>query len=242
MTTGRPVARSSRSRTDRLAGWLVVAALSAASAWAPSAARASGLAHGAEPPDDPGAVAVAQRDPPRLELICDEIGRVEVVVDGDLAAGGRARIADAGPLALSGEPGFSGLSGAGHPISISTEAAQPNCRSPRRETVDLTRLVAIQGGERAAYVTAVGVLSWTIVVTGSPVQRAITATRTFPFESALQAYLASRPGDVTVAVAVRGRAEVFGYTRGQRATTRRASSRSRSWRRSWTARDGKRVS
>ncbi len=193
MTPGRRAGRWIRSRAGlsarQLTRLLVVAAMS-------------------------GATTPGTKEPLHLDLICDGIGRVEIVVEGDLASGGLARLIDAAPLALRGGPGFSGLSGAGRPISIDTAEPRPDCRSPRRESVDLTRLVSVPRGERAAYERAVGVLTWTIVVTGSPDTREVTPTARFPFEPALLAYLASRPGDVTVAVGVRGRPEVFGYTRG----------------------------
>lgn len=141
-----------------------------------------------------------------VDLICADIGRVRVALDGP-------RILDAGPLALVGPPGFTGRTAMGRTLDIAPPPGA-NCVSEHPATVDLRPLIALPDGGRASTGRAVGLLHWTVTITAEPAQTQVASTSGFPFAAALTKYLDSRPGDVTVAVQVRGLPTVFGYTKG----------------------------
>jgi beta-lactamase class A len=146
----------------------------------------------------PAAHAASAR--PSGELVCPGLGSVPITLQGDPARGGKV---------LSADPAVRLLKGPG--------VAAPPVRQPSTATVAPTLSCTGPGGGGYVVESMAGSLAPPADAAQEPSAAAraqAAATVTFPFQAELAAYLAGRPGSVTVAAQGLG-GPVMGYTKGE---------------------------
>ena len=165
-------------------------------------------------------------------LLCHDVGQVRVEVTGDLARGGRAKVIGSGPVQLTGLPGLTGRDASGSAVVVKPSGVGVLCQG---ETVRGKRLDAVLPASQVPHGRGGSVVDGQLTFTAtvdearvlstastSRVQPAALANNpagygpvtSFPYAKELNAYMAGRPGNTTVAYRKAGTSTIMVGTRG----------------------------
>ena len=135
-------------------------------------------------------------------LVCPDLGSVPIDLRGDPVRGGRVRLGRPARSASSRGPGLHVPPGRQPSAAVPVASPTLSCTGP--------------GGDGYVVESVAGSPASSAVAPQAPSAAAraqAAATATFPFQAELAAYLAGRPGSVTVAAQGLG-GPVLGYTKG----------------------------